>query len=244
LHHDFLGLLRLESKALAEAESKAAGKPVAERLGVFTTWASKKTDDGRLRVLPVYVHSKVAVFDDAWSTAGSANLDGLSLRLGQIWIAQQVGWRERACEMNGFFADGVSQRLGLAGEPRRISSELRRRLWAEHLGYRTSDGEPDLEAADLVTAPPAGTDGQAGGWLGLFNRRAAQRLSTLASASPEEDSVRVLPWVDWEDDAARILRRLAAQYGLKQLQENLDGGRLVVEGQFRPYDFYKPGWSR
>ena len=68
----------------------------------------------------VYVHAKMAIVDDVWATVGSANLDGSSL--------------ERNTELNGTWWDA------------RIARELRRHLFAEHLG---DDGATDEAGAAL-----------------------------------------------------------------------------------------------
>ena len=65
------------------------------------------------RFLPVYVHSKVAIVDDAWYTVGSANLN-------QRGLATDT-------ELN-------VQALDPAG-----ARTLRLRLWAEHLGLEEAD---------------------------------------------------------------------------------------------------------
>ena len=134
-----------------------------QRFGVFTRW-SHLSGDVRGKLLPIYVHAKAALVDDTWATVGSANLDGLSLDssllsdvLQKLFGAQE----QRAIEVNGVMLNSVD------GKPAHsdIVDLLRRRLWAEHLGYALADGTLDESHGELKTAP-------ADGWLGLWNRRA------------------------------------------------------------------------
>src|SRR4030095_10300641 len=88
------------------------------------------------RMLPIYVHAKVGIVDDAWATIGSANLDGLSLDsylVSQIINAPLPGtpFREqRAIEVNSLLFKKLD------GQPEsNLPSLLRRKLWAEHLGF-------------------------------------------------------------------------------------------------------------
>ncbi|MCW5795753.1 MAG: hypothetical protein KIS97_15590 [Nitrospira sp.] len=48
--------------------------------------------------MPVYVHSKVAIIDDVWATAGSANLDGTSLNYHEIGLIITGSIMDRALE--------------------------------------------------------------------------------------------------------------------------------------------------
>jgi phosphatidylserine/phosphatidylglycerophosphate/cardiolipin synthase-like enzyme len=69
---------------------------------------TSETRDGKEHYRPIYVHAKVAVIDDQWSTAGSGNLNNRGMR--------------DDTEMNVAVLD------------RGLSYSLRIRLWAEHLG--------------------------------------------------------------------------------------------------------------
>jgi phosphatidylserine/phosphatidylglycerophosphate/cardiolipin synthase-like enzyme len=78
---------------------------------LYTSWWD--VTQQRYRYRPIYVHAKVAVVDDAWATAGSANLNGRGLATDS--------------EINVSTTDSSAAR------------ELRLRLWAEHLACTEDD---------------------------------------------------------------------------------------------------------
>lgn len=49
-----------------------------KRIRVFTLWSCQETT-AKLEIMPISIHSKVAIIDDKWATAGTANLDGASM---------------------------------------------------------------------------------------------------------------------------------------------------------------------
>jgi len=69
---------------------KIAAEANGHQLGVYTLWSRSDKDDGtggkEFEIMPVYVHSKLAIIDDTWATVGSANLDGTSLNYHQIGL--------------------------------------------------------------------------------------------------------------------------------------------------------------
>lgn len=86
-----------------------------ERVGVFSLWSPKRAPGALLRQL--YVHSKVGIVDDAWATVGSANLDSMSLHTaGEFLVPAPPN-----LELNVVVTDPA------------WATDLRRRLWAEHL---------------------------------------------------------------------------------------------------------------
>ena len=111
---------------------EAGGK---ERVGVFTRWSY---DEKHFRpwIAPVYIHAKGAVIDDSWATIGSANLDGLSLDYNLL-LSPLVFGETTATELN----INVLPPTPSAITP--FAVEMRRRLWAEHLGLVDSDGNLD-----------------------------------------------------------------------------------------------------
>jgi hypothetical protein len=169
-----------------------------QRFGVFTRWTHEavterinatppQTWDRRPRLLPVYVHAKVGIIDNTWATVGSANLDGLSLDsslpsdiLNGLFHRNE----QRAIEVNGVFFDTKTP-------PDNVVDILRRKLWAEHLGFLTDFGTPDVAADPLKVA-----NKPADGWLKLWSVRADAMLQHLIH-TPAESSKgkgRVLPW--------------------------------------------------
>lgn len=130
------------------------GFPDHPRLGVFALHAPRRvaSDPATRRV---YVHSKVAIVDDAWCTIGSANLDSASLHEAREFPIDVP----RNVELNAVFTDPA------------FGATLRRRLWGEHLGDRGvwRTGEPQggwlarwrrvaqENAARLISGDPRGS---------------------------------------------------------------------------------------
>lgn len=54
------------TKKLGEAQAK-------KRVGIFTLWSCNEKEP-KYQIMPIYVHSKVAIVDDVWATIGSTNL--------------------------------------------------------------------------------------------------------------------------------------------------------------------------
>jgi phosphatidylserine/phosphatidylglycerophosphate/cardiolipin synthase-like enzyme len=184
----------------------------SSRFGVFTRWRHE-TGTPRPQLLPVYIHAKAAVIDNNWATVGSANLDGLSLDSSLPsdivrGIATDFGIHstreQRAIEVNGLMLDSATST---------VADVLRRKLWAEHLGYVDTHGALDINAADLrrenrPPGPAAQDPNQPpktpqGGWLKLWHDRAAATLQSLTN-NPSQPTTgtagmgAVLPWP--EDD--------------------------------------------
>ena len=100
------GLTRLRAEALEAVEQG--------RLQVFCLGTSTRKEDGE-HYRPIYVHAKVAIIDDLWTTVGSANLNNKGMR--------------DDTEMNVVTLDAE------------LARGLRMMLWAEHLGLL---GEEEL----------------------------------------------------------------------------------------------------
>ena len=96
-------------KCLREAAADAVKE---RRLVVFTLGTSTHKEDGE-HYRPIYIHAKVAIVDDLWSTAGSANLNNRGLR--------------DDTEMNVATLDAE------------LAYSLRLLLWSEHLGLLNDD---------------------------------------------------------------------------------------------------------
>ena len=122
------------------------------RVGLFALWTAIRSGTTTL-VNQVFVHSKVVVVDDAWVTAGSANLDGVSLdSYGDDFsgIGRRVFRYTRNFDVN----------VVVTG---RSADSLRSHLWSEHLGV-----------------PQASLEGRpGGGWLPLWRAHAASNVASL-----------------------------------------------------------------
>jgi phosphatidylserine/phosphatidylglycerophosphate/cardiolipin synthase-like enzyme len=92
---------------------KEAGEAAEDgQLQVFCLGASThKEDEEHYR--PIYVHAKIAVVDDVWSTVGSANLNNRGMR--------------------------DDTEINVAVLDPELSRGLRLMLWAEHLGLATNE---------------------------------------------------------------------------------------------------------
>ncbi len=98
---------RFSDGGIAWLRQRSPDPVAAGRLAVFTLGAHERDSAGRFAYRPVYVHAKVAIVDDQWWTAGSANLNSRGLHSD--------------AEINISVQDTVTAR------------ELRLRLWSEHL---------------------------------------------------------------------------------------------------------------
>src|SRR5205085_9856691 len=92
---------------------EAAPEAIAQgRFHVFCLGSSTGQEDGE-HYRPIYVHSKVAIIDDIWTTVGSANLNKRSMH--------------DDAEMNVSTLDAE------------LAQGLRLMLWAEHLGLLSEE---------------------------------------------------------------------------------------------------------
>jgi phosphatidylserine/phosphatidylglycerophosphate/cardiolipin synthase-like enzyme len=189
-----------------------------KRVGIYTLWKHDSSTQPQ-RIVRIYTHAKVGVVDDKWATIGSANLDGLALRLSQLIIPPITArhrLQERSIEVNAVIYNGVD---GLP--PSHVPADLRRSLWAEHLGYA------DSNHPDLLTRPPSG-------WLELWQDRAAAKLAGLRKSPPAGHAAHILEWRP-EPAPAKHLRAL----GLTRT--NLK--HLAVESAGRSFSFEKGDWE-
>ena len=137
----------------ATQRSRLASLGEKPNLGLFTAWSVGELN-GKRGLAPVYVHSKVAIADDAWAMTGSANLDGFGLE-----GAAEIGLRRAlSIELNVSVLDGADGHA-----PCGLAARMRQDLWAEQLG---------LPARELATPPP-------GGWLALWRRVAQENLARV-----------------------------------------------------------------
>jgi phosphatidylserine/phosphatidylglycerophosphate/cardiolipin synthase-like enzyme len=97
---------------LSELRKNAPEATAAGRIQVFCL-AHSTVQNGHVHYRPVYVHSKVAIIDDLWSTIGSANLNNRGMR--------------------------DDAELNVAVLHHDFARDLRILLWAEHLGLVDED---------------------------------------------------------------------------------------------------------
>ena len=137
-------------------------------------------------MMPVYLHTKSALIDNTWAAIGSANLDGFSLDgcMPADVLNSGVfdGTEARAIEVDGLFTESA---------PGTAVDVLRRKLWAEHLGYFDDKGVPDITAADLQLGSK-----YAGDWTTLWISRAAATRQHLIDTPlvPPGKLGTTLPW--------------------------------------------------
>ena len=138
------------------ARLEESGLLTHPRVGLFALWTAVRSGNTTL-VNQIFVHSKVVVVDDEWVTAGSANLDGVSLHsYGDDFsgIGRRVFRHTRNFDVN------------VVGTGRSAGS-LRSRLWSEHLG---------VPQASLDERP-------AGGWLPLWRAHADSNVASVRDAA-------------------------------------------------------------
>jgi phosphatidylserine/phosphatidylglycerophosphate/cardiolipin synthase-like enzyme len=112
---------RFSDGGIAWLMKRSPAAVAAGRLSVFTLGAHERDSAGHFAYRPVYVHAKVAVIDDQWWTAGSANLNSRGLHSD--------------AEINISVLDAVT------------AHDLRLRLWSEHL-QPTAEERRNLENPD------------------------------------------------------------------------------------------------
>jgi phosphatidylserine/phosphatidylglycerophosphate/cardiolipin synthase-like enzyme len=185
------------------------------RFGAYTLWSHDDTVTPT-RIISTYVHTKAGIADDQWATIGSANLDGVSLMTGEhlapvFWTPGQEN--RRATEVNVTVVDGLD-----GAGPSTVPADLRRTLWAEHLGL-SGPADP------LLATRPAG------GWLSLWQARAGAKLSSLTEATPVCVSSRVLAWKE-PKKSEKYLQALG-----------VDTRKLNVLEEFPGFDFGTGNWQ-
>ena len=196
----------------------------------------------------------MAIVDDLWATVGSANLDGDLLTysqnavhggfwfLGGLLTLRQSGvvTENRESETNIVIYNGVD------GYPAStLPVDLRRRLWAEHLGL-VENGTPNPQDPLLDTKP-------ATGWLELWKTRADAKLAGLitSEAKPEpvvhESRVLTFPIRGTEDTDWPLLKGKA----LEELKESrfylrtlgIDDSKLDLKAHYRRFSWPTGTWE-
>jgi len=205
----------IQTKLILQFLADAKKNSVDDRVGIFTRWTHDSTSTPQ-RIIRNYIHSKVGIVDDKWATIGSANLDGVSLLVSQhlcLYVSVSDKLEERAVEANAVVYNDVDGQSAST-----FPDDLRRALWAEHLGI-TSPLHPSL-----ITAPT-------GGWLKLWKDAAAAKHSGLLAKPVTSYPAAILEWKG-EKKAENYLAAL----GIKP------SGDLTIETEVKDFDFTKGKW--
>lgn len=198
---DIPGYTVIQPRVIYDLLEGARRVGVQDRLGIFTLWSHEEATP-KTSIMRNYVHSKTAIIDEdeSWATVGSANTDGTSMNRTQTQPFSIVGLEGlqesifqisrptqhanpnllfqpyRAVELN------IAIYNDIAGQPATpIIGDLRRRLWAEHLGYLSPTD------AELMTRPT-------GGWLELWILKAAEKELGLKTEPNIVRKQRILNW--------------------------------------------------
>jgi phosphatidylserine/phosphatidylglycerophosphate/cardiolipin synthase-like enzyme len=124
------GLARLRAEA---TEAAAQG-----RIQAFCLAASATVEGGEV-YRPIYVHAKVAIIDDLWSTVGSANLNNRGLR---------DDTEMNVATLDGELARGL--RMLLWAEHLELVEEESMLAVARHLGHQRQRRSVDERAAEIL----------------------------------------------------------------------------------------------
>jgi len=180
-------------RAAFERMLKSLTPDEQKRLRMFLLWTHEPPLPGgaRPRIVRNYVHSKVTIVDDRWATVGSANFDSVSLTSSQhIGLANMIfrGIPGLINLITGDEFDFRNQRnsetnVAIFNDDGSTSDtivQLRRSLWAEHLGL------PGPDHDDVVTRP-------ADGWITRWIDAAEAKRQGLAANPGQINAARILP---------------------------------------------------
>ncbi len=195
---DIPGYKALQYRLLTSLINQVSNIHASGRLGIFTLWSHESDIPGTSKIIRNYIHSKVAIIDDKWATIGSANTDGTSLNQTQLPLmgdltTQGIDWARNTQHANPNYPNEQPYRAtelnvviynGVAGQPGTSAiSELRRKLWKEHLGYNSE------ESNDLGDKSKYKND-----WLSLWRTKATEKKDGLLLSIPEVKRPRILEW--------------------------------------------------
>ncbi|MEP6811627.1 MAG: phospholipase D-like domain-containing protein [Actinomycetota bacterium] len=199
------------TEAIGEDEAK-------KRLGVFTSWSHAPHDafHAKPRLAKHYLHTKTAIIDNNWATVGSANIDGASLDEFQAF------WYSKLANVlleGGAMRNTETNCVVFEETPPAVSAvdALRRRLWAEHLGF-VSGGAQNPTDPDL--ADSTGKD-----WVGAWNAKADAKAAGLRASPNVSSDIHVLKW-----PPAQKVRAATSKSHLELLEIPVDPFDLVKDG--------------
>ncbi len=190
----------------------------ATRIGFFTAWSQEAG-----KIMPNYVHAKVAIVDNTWATVGSANLDGASLDYFQLFHAYQFG-DNRNHELNYLIFNGID------GQPNSDAVDvLRRRLWSEHLGYS------DPASGDLTSSGA----GDGAKFMTLWRNSSKGKIAALTSSPASAPSDGLGRVIEYPTDPTWSWKDYLTRNGVK-----VDGTTLALIEESRPFSFKSGAWIK
>jgi phosphatidylserine/phosphatidylglycerophosphate/cardiolipin synthase-like enzyme len=200
--------------------AEAAGNDVANRLGVFTKWShanSNPPTHPKPRLAKHYLHTKTSIIDNKWATVGSGNIDGASLDQFQaFWYSKLAnvvleGGAARNTETNCVVFEETPPAKSAV-------DDLRRRLWAEHLGFFDSSGKITPGAADLQDSPTKD-------WLAVWVDKANAKKAKLVATPDDPSPITILPWPE-----PKKVGKATSESHLKLLEIPVEPFDLVPHG--------------
>ena len=168
----YLGWQQKALRRMADSLRRKNINP-ADRLGVFSTWTHAPADatSPKPTLVDNYLHTKCALIDNVWATVGSANLDGASL--------DYIQYARPLTDGNLLNSEANIVVYEDAGTLVSAVDALRRRLWAEHLGF------PTPAATELNDTPNTN-------WLAVWRQRATIKKDGLMTNLNTVSPIRVL----------------------------------------------------
>lgn len=198
--------------------ARRIGKPRFDSdVGVFTLWTHEPKEAGRPkpRMIANYIHSKVAIIDDAWMTIGSANLDDFSLGGDLLFL-------------NGNTEANIVVAHPSTWQPVDAITRLRRSLWSEHLGLSDQE-DVRLDFSNSLN------------FAKLWRGAAKNKLNQLKADPLTPSAARVLEFPIHGTDIP--LRVQHAKMYLRELgldEEHL--ARIHLQKRIQPFDFKTRSW--
>jgi phosphatidylserine/phosphatidylglycerophosphate/cardiolipin synthase-like enzyme len=215
-----------QQKAIKRILSSLGDAATAKkRVGVFSTWvhASKESlGESKPAIVDIYLHTKAALVDNRWATVGSANLDGASLdfiQYARVFFDSDV----RNTEANLVVFEDTGTIVSAV-------DALRRKLWAEHLGFSNP--------ADTALDDTPGKD-----WVVAWRGHAAVKLARIKSDFNDVHPAHILEWPtdDFFDSICITSRHkehaTAREYLQSVLKPTAVPKEIVPEGGPGQYEF-------
>ena len=216
------------------------------QMGVYTIWSRDETPilgspgKTKFEIMPIYVHSKVAIIDDTWATAGTANLDGTSMNYHQVGLL-----------VGGYFGDKLLEKITLEHD---IGKFLGTAIWMViyFVFKQTHWVQPENFAADRVRINQDHRELQ--GIFGGHHRNSRYRRNTRQHPGPpftacpsaprphSPGAMSRLNLVIYNDIAGQPKNKVIQQLRQRLWQEHLGLAALPAELQNVPEDPAQMKW--